>query len=302
MMIFSSIKTLLVCLLPCALDHQVHAFGVKEPVSTLLKKYEGHISSLKEETKSIVGDDKFDQVPYNNDVFYLRYCLEEKGVEALKTNLAWRQGDGKAMCDAATTAFQAATADGGWDNSPIRAAAPSADIVNEYITQTTGVTTSSSKDDFLYCIRAGKIDDNALMAKISVEDLVTFFLYAKEIIALAANDRSLKSDKLAYLVTVNDLSGVKLIGGDATFRSALGAASKQANELYPALAGPTLLVNLPKLVRALVKLFTKLIPAKVREKIKFVQGPLKDVEELASVAPGGKDRESFLADIDAAVY
>lgn len=298
-------KNLLAVILSCVVGQHVqvaNAFGVKEPVSALLQKYDGEISTLKEETKSILGDDSFGQVPYNNDVFYLRYCLEGKGVEALKTTLAWRQGEGKAMCDAATAAFQAATADGGWNNDPIRAAAPSADIINQYITQSTGMTTSSSKGDIMYCIRAGKIDDNALMSKISVDDLVTFFLYSKEIIALAANDRSLKNDKLAYVLTVNDLSGLKLIGGDSSFRSALGASSKQANELYPALGGPTLLLNLPRLVSALVKLFTPLFPEKVREKIKFAQGPLKNVEELAGVAPGGKDRESFLADIDAIAY
>mmetsp|Transcript_15848 Transcript_15848/g.36525 ORF Transcript_15848/g.36525 Transcript_15848/m.36525 type:complete len:305 (+) Transcript_15848:97-1011(+) len=304
-MISYPFKNILAVLLWCVVSQNAQvadAFGVKEPVSALLQKYGGEISALKAETKSIVGDESFGQVPYNNDVFYLRYCLEGKGVDDLKTTLAWRQGEGKAMCDAATTAFQAATADGGWNNDPIRAAAPSADIINQYVTQSTGMTTSSSKGDILYCIRAGKIDDNALMSKISVDDLVTFFLYSKEIIALAANDRSLKDDRLAYVLTVNDLNGLKLIGGDASFRSALGASSKQANELYPSLGGPTLLLNLPKLVSALVKLFTPLFPEKVREKIKFAQGPLKKVDELAGVAPGGKDRASFLADIDAIAY
>ena len=96
----------------------------------------------------------------------------------------------------------------------------------------------------------------ALMSKISVEKIVAFLLYSKEIIALAANDRSLKSNKMAFMLTVSDLSGLKLIGGDASFRSALGDSSKQANEFYPALGGPTLVLDLPKLVRALIKLFT----------------------------------------------
>lgn len=296
----SSIKILFVVLFSGIVGQQqtVDAFGVKEPVSALLQKHAADITSLKEETKSIVGDDKFGQVPYSNDVFYLRYCLDEKGVEDLKTNLAWRQGEGKAMCDAATAAYKAATADGGWNNGPIRDSAPSADIVNDYITRNTVLTTSSSNDDILYCVRAGKIDDNALMSKISVEDMVVFFLYAKEICSLVANDRSLKNDKLAYLITVNDLSGLKLVGGDKTFRTALSASSTKANELYPALGGPTLLLNLPKLVSAIVKLFTPLFTEKVRAKLKFARGPLKDVMDLVDVAPGGKDRESFLKDIE----
>lgn len=283
-------------------QQQADAFGVSEPVSALLKTYAADITNLKEEAKSVVGADAMDRVPYSNDVFYLRYCLEDKGTEDMKKTLAWREGKGKAMCDSATSAYQAATADGGWNNDPIRNAAPSADIVNEYINLNTCFTTSSSKGDILYCIRAGKIDDNALMSKISVEDMVTFFLYSKEIIALAANDKSLKEDKMVYALTTNDLSGLKLVGGDASFRTALGDSSKQANELYPALGGPTLLLNLPRLVSAVVKLFTPLFPKTVREKIKFAQGPLKNVEDLVNVAPGGKDRDSFLADIDSIVY
>ena len=301
----SSTKSVLFALFVCSIGQQAQltkAFGVTEPVSSLLNKYAADITSLKEEAKSIVGADAFDQVPYNNDVFYLRYCLEDKSVEEMKKVLAWRQGEGKTMCDAATSAYQAATADGSWDNGPIRDSAPSASIVNEFITENSVFTTSSSKGDILYCIRAGKIDDIALMSKISVEEMVTFFLYSKEIIALAANDRSLKSDKMAYVLTVNDLSGLKLIGGDASFRSALGDSSKQANELYPALGGPTLLLNLPKLVSALVKLFTPLFPEKVRQRIKFEQGPLKNVEDLVNVSPGGKDRDVFLSDIDKIVY
>ena len=301
----SSTKSVLFTFFVSFVGQQVQvtkAFGVSEPVSSLLKTYAADITSLKEEAKTIVGADAFDQVPYNNDVFYLRYCLEDKNVEDMKKTLAWRQGEGKAMCDAAISAYQAATADGGWNNGPIRDSAPSAAIVNEFINENSVFTTSSSKGDILYCIRAGKIDDNALMSKISVEELVTFFLYSKEIIALAANDRSLKDDSMAYVLTVNDLSGLKLIGGDASFRSALGDSSKQANELYPALGGPTLLLNLPKLVSAIVKLFTPLFPEKVRKRIKFEQGPLKDVGNLVNISPGGKDRNAFLADIDKIVY
>ena len=296
------IRNLLLALVAWTAGQQANAFGVSESVSALLKTYASDISTLKDEAKSVVGADAMEKVPYSNDVFYLRYCLEEKGAEDMKKTLAWRQGEGKAMCDAATEAYVAATADGGWNNAPIRDAAPSADIVNDYINENTGFTTASSKGDILYCIRAGKIDDNALMSKVSVEDMVNFFLYSKEIIALAANDRSLKNDKMTYVLTVNDLSGLKLIGGDASFRTALGDSSKQANDLYPALGGPTLLLNLPRLVSALVKLFTPLFPVKVRERIKFEQGPLKNVEDLVNVAPGGKDRDAFLADIDAIVY
>lgn len=283
-------------------------FGVQDPVSVLLQRHVSDIARLKEETQAIVGN--IDRIPYNNDVFYLRYCIDDDdddtGVDALKTALEWRQGEGKIVCDAAATAFTAATTstttDKKWNNVPVRDGAPNAASINKYITPATTMTTSSSKGDLVYCIRAGSIDDVALMAECSVNNMVDFFLYCKEINALVANDRSLEQDKLLYVITVNDLNGLKLIGGEAKFRQALSAASKKANKLYPALAGPTLLLNLPPLVSALVKLFTPLFPPEVNARLKFERGPLQNVEELINISYGGKDRESFLKDLDKLCY
>ena len=91
------------------------------------------------------------------------------------------------------------------------------------------------------------------MDAVSVEQLVDFFLYAKQVNGLVANARSIEQDRLVSILTCNDLSGVKLVGGSAAFRSALSESSKQASEVFPrSLAGPTLLVNLPRLLSALV--------------------------------------------------
>jgi hypothetical protein len=296
-----AIEILLIFINNCSILGVVDAFGIKEPVSTLLQKHVSDIARLKEETQSIVGN--IDQVPYNNDVFYLRYCVEDKGIDELKTALAWREGEGKSICQAAVSAFEKATADGKWDNQAVREASPNASKINKYITPSTALTTSSSQGDLVYCVRAGLIDDQALMSSLnSVDELVDFFLYCKEINALVANERSLENDKLLRVITVNDLNGLQLIGGDATFRQALSAASKKANSLYPALAGPTLLLNLPRLVSALVKLFTPLFPPEVNARLKFERGPLKDVDELMDISYGGKDRDSFLKDLDTICY
>lgn len=277
------------------------AFGVKEPVSALLQKHVSDIARLKEEAQLIVGN--IDCIPYNNDVFYLRYCLDGKGVDTLKENLAWRIGPGKEICKAAVSAFESAiSGDQKWNNEPVRNGAPGAESINKYITPTTSLTTSSTEGDLVYCIRAGLIDDASLMSAVSVCKMVDFFLYCKEVNALVANDRSLEMDKVLYVITANDLSGLQLIGGDATFRKALGEASKKANTLYPALSGPTLLLNLPRLVSALVKLFTPLFPAEVNARLKFKRGPLADVDELADVTYGGKKRDAFLADLKRICY
>jgi hypothetical protein len=276
------------------------AFGVTEPVSVLLQTHVSDIARLKEEAQAVVGS--IDFVPYNNDVFYLRYCLGDKGVDELKENLAWRTGDGKEICTLARTAFEKASAGEKWDNTPVRDGAPNAHKINQYITPSQCLTTSSSLGDLVYCIRAGLINDGALMSAVTPDEMVAFFLYCKEINALVANDRSLEMDKLLYVITANDLNGLQLLGGDATFRKALGAASKKGNALYPSMNGPTLLLNLPRLMSALVKLFTPLFPPEINARLKFERGPLVDVTELMDISYGGKDREVFLKELEKLCY
>ena len=289
-----------VALVTLLMGRCISAFGVTKPVSVLVQEHVSSIARLKEETQAIVGS--IDSVPYNNDVFYLRYCLSDKGVDELKENLAWRTGDGKYVCDLATAAFQKASAGEKWDNAPVRDGAPNADKINQYITPSQCLTTSSSFGDLVYCIRAGLINDAALMSAVSPDEMVSFFLYCKEINAMVANDRSLETDKLVYVITANDLNGLQLIGGDATFRKALGAASKLGNKLYPTMNGPTLLLNLPRLMSALVKLFTPLFPPEINARLKFERGPLADVTELMDISYGGKDREAFLKEVEKLCY
>ncbi|KAL3940514.1 MAG: hypothetical protein SGBAC_004965 [Bacillariaceae sp.] len=294
-MLFPITLLILVCI------SHASAFGSKEPLSALLQKHSSEISKLKEEAKAVVGS--LDSVPYSNDVFYLRYCLAEKGVEELKGTLAWRQGEGKAICEAACLAFAEATAGGKWNNEPVRNGAPNAATINKYITPDQCLTTTSSTGDLAYCVRAGMIDDAGLMSEVSsVDDLVQFFLYCKEINALVANDRSLETGKLLYVITANDLSGVKLIGGDSSFRDALSAASKIANPMFPELNGPTLLLNLPRLASALAKIFVPLLPKEVQARIKFERGPLSEVDSLLDINYGGKGRDAFLKDVDRLCY
>jgi hypothetical protein len=272
-------------------------------VSSLLTTHSDRIASMKQLAN------KYPNAP-QDDVFYLRYCLSENKdddtiMSELKSALDWRSNQGKSICDSAREAVQQATAkDGAWNNEPVRALAPHANIVNKYITPNQCLTTTLHSGDLVYCISAGRIDDVKLMREISVEDIVDFFLYTKEVNAIVSNMRSLQSDRLIKVLTANDLSGVKLIGGDATFRKAIGLASTKANQLYPNLNGPTFLLNLPKLVSALVKLFTPLFPEEVNRRLKFAQGPLKNVDDLMTIGPSGdvQKRKQFLSEIDALLH
>lgn len=270
------------------------------PVSQLIQKNAALIDSL----KTTVGESVIEEQCLN-DVFFLRFCLVSDGdeggaKEALGKAMSWRNGKGKAICESALKAINSATASDKWDNTAVQENAPHSSVINKFITSSQCITTSSNQGDLVYCIRAGKIDDVSLMSAVKQEQMVEFFLYCKEVNSIVANQRSLSSDKLVEVITANDLSGVDLFG-DATFRKALSASSKEANDVYPALSGPTLLLNLPRLLGALVKLFKPLFPKEVQARLKFEQGPLKDVDDLTEILEGGK-RDKFLSDLDELVY
>jgi len=280
------------------------SFGTSTSVSSLIAKHAAQITTLKK------AAEKYPDAP-TDSVFYLRYCLgqdseDDEGdsvTKKLQSNLEWRAGEGKLICESAKAAVEAATSTGSsWDNTPVQGMAPHAKIVNKFITSSQCLTTATRKGDLVYVVRAGKIDDSVLMSEITVEEMIEFFLYSREVNAIVANARSILSDRLVSVITANDLTGVKLIGGDATFRNALSATSAQTNELYPGLSGPTLLLNLPRLLGALVKLFSGLFPKEVRKKIMFAQGPLRDVDNLMEISVPGQPREKLMSSLDELLY
>jgi hypothetical protein len=275
----------------------IHVCLAFTPVSVLLQEHSFKICEL----KTIAS--QYKDAPVDS-VFYLRYCLSGKPSQDIQaqliSTLKWRESEGKKICESASKAVEAAVSSGKWDNTPVREMAPYAAIVNKFITPSQCLTTTVNSGDLCYCIKAGKINDVALMSELSLEQMTEFFLYCKEVNALVANIRSVETDKLVSVLTANDLSGVKLVGGDAAFRKALSAASNKANQLYPNLSGATFLLNLPSILGALVRIFTPLFPEEVRKRLKFEQGPLKNVDELIEISPSGNmaARTLFLKQID----
>lgn len=162
-------------------------------------------------------------------------------------------------------------------------------------TQDTQGSADTDDNDLVYIIRAAGIKDQELMAKATVEQVVEFFLYAKEVNFQVADRRTRQSGRLVTVITANDLNGIDIFG-DATFRKVLSESSKKAVELYPMLAGPTLLLNLPRLLGAVIKLFKPLFPKSVQEKLKFEQGPLKDLKDLRDLSKPA-EKEKFLDEI-----
>jgi hypothetical protein len=68
----------------------------------------------------------------------------------------------------AAKALAEATAAGGWDNEPVRLAAPHAASINQYITVKNILTISMDVGDLLYVIRASSIDDKVFMYNYSL--------------------------------------------------------------------------------------------------------------------------------------
>jgi hypothetical protein len=295
---------------------QVTSFSLSDkPVSQLLSEKSAIIASLKTTASSYVD---IHQAPYSNDVFFLRYCLnsDKDDIKSLEdqliANLQWRttSEEGSTICQAAQRALSkvtttTTTTNSRWKNDDITAEAPYGSIILQYLTPQNIVTTTTPEGDLITCIRAGGIDDVQLMTAATVSQVVQFFLYAREVNSCVANDRSLTTNRLIAIITANSLEGVQLFwsgskkDASADFRLALGTSSKLADGRYPNICGPTLLLNLPPLLNALVKLFTPLFPPAVKQRLRFASGTLlagnRDLTQILANMP---EREQFWKDLE----
>lgn len=239
--------------------------------------------------------------PDTSELTRLRFALQfpdpVEAKDAMRENVAWRAGAGKSIVESAAKAVAEATAGGAWDNEPVRAAAPHAAAINEFITPKNILTLSTDRGDLVYCIRASGIDDKEMMTKVSVDQVVDFFLFAKEVHSLVANARSKQSGRLCNVIFANDITGTRK-APDAQFSKALTASSKSFEKLYPGLAGPTMILNLPFILQAFVGLFKPLFPKSVQARLKFTQAPvLGKLNELTVLTTDATTRKKFLGEI-----
>lgn len=229
--------------------------------------------------------------------FALAFDTQVEAEKALRETVAWRSGAGKSIVESAEAAVAAATAGGAWDNEPVRAAAPYASAVNPYISPKNTLTLSTDDGDLVYCIRASLIDDKKLMDSVSVEQLTDFLLYVKEIHSLIVNMRSEKSGRFCKVIFANDITGVRQ-PPDSRFSKALSESSKSYEQLYPSLAGQTMILNLPFILQAFVGLFKPLFPKSVQERLVFTRAPvLAGLGELTPLTTNPTTKKAFLMEI-----
>ena len=235
------------------------------------------------------------------DVQLLRFALafptKAEAETALNTAVTWRKGEGRSIVESAAAAVEAATAGGGWDNDAVRAAAPHAAVLNSYITPKNILTVSTDDGDLVYIIRASSINDKEMMSKVSVAQVSEFFAYVKEVHSLVANARSEQTGRLCEVIFANDISGIRK-PPDKKFSEALTSSSKQYESLYPSLAGPTMILNLPFILQAFIGLFKPLFPKTVQAKLRFERAPvLASLKELTPLTTDVQSRSRFLSEV-----
>lgn len=290
-----------VALLLCSTTSYVDAFAsqVSSPASVALSK---DVSRLVKQNKRVLDslspneDDECDEITRLR--FALAFDTKQKASKAYDESRKYRsKGRGKVIVDSAQDAFEQASIGGGWDNEVVRKAAPHADVINKFITSQNIITTSNSDGDLIYVIRASAINDKKMMDVVSVTQLSEFFMYVKEIHNLVANQRSKASGRLCEVIFANDITGVRK-PPDSRFAKALSSSSSQYETLYPSLAGPTLIVNLPFILLAFVRLFKPLFPKTVQARLKFIRAPvLASFTDLSKLAEPN-NRKRFLAETE----
>ncbi|CAK9084614.1 CRAL-TRIO domain-containing protein [Durusdinium trenchii] len=193
------------------------------------KKYAPEVAKIRELCKELPED--------YDDIKLMRYAMQHPGkpedaAANVKEVLAWRQGEGAQLCEAAAKAIEKAQEGGGWDNAPVLAAAPYADKISKYITPSQMVVVSTKVGDLVTCIRASTIDSEALMKEVSEEEMTEFFIYAREVNSAIAELRT-RAGHVCRLISANDLTGVSKFP-DQAFQNALTGSAKKAPTVRPA--------------------------------------------------------------------
>ena len=91
-------------------------------------------------------------------------------------------------------------------------------------------------------------------------------LFSKEVAYARCDTLTRKTRMLIKMVTVCDMAGHSMFGGDSRFYKALGESSKKSAEYYPQLLGKTVLINTPSYMRVLWSTFSVFMPKSALEK------------------------------------
>lgn len=227
-----------------------------------------------------------DLPPFFDDVKLLRFALDHQGNPAMAARKvrqvnSWRNGKGAAIVAAATKAVAEAQRGGGWDNTPVMAAAPFSDRISRHLTPSTQLLMSTSRGDLITCIQSASLTSSsyAIMKSVSEEQMADFYTYMWEVTTLVADERSRSSGRLVRGFVVNTLKGVSSMPDGGLLR-AITESAKLASSMYPGFSGMSMLMNLPWGIDVMMGIIQSLFPASVRGEVRLSQSNVADVDDL----------------------
>jgi hypothetical protein len=223
--------------------------GMRLNVDELLDQRKAKIEELKARLgTALPQSQEFD------DIFLLRFVLtwEKKGgmgeaEKAIRSTIAWRTENAKTLAETRRTGV-----------------APHEAKFLKF--QTTGYSGDLAGLEPLYIVRTGLCNVKGLMNSMPYDEVADFLLLSKEVAYARCDALTRKTRQLIKMITVVDMAGYSMFGGDSRFYKALGESSKKSAEYYPQLLGKTVLINTPSFMRVVWSAFAVFMPKSALEK------------------------------------
>jgi hypothetical protein len=201
--------------------------GMRKNVDELLSEHKAAI----EELRSAVADCLPKNDAFYDEIFLLRFVLtwEKKGglaesSKAVRETVAWRTEHAEALAHTVRTGK-----------------APGEEIMDKF--NTAGYAGTLGGVEPLFIVRTGFCNLKGLMNACSMEEVARLATFSKEVAFQQCDAKTRKTRQLVKMISIIDLEGFSMFGGDSRFHKALGESSKQAAVYYPQLLGKTVLIS-----------------------------------------------------------
>ena len=108
---------------------------------------------------------------------------------------------------------------------------------------TAGYAGSIAGMEPLFIVRTGYCNLKGLMNACTMDEVARLATISKEVAFAECDKKTRKTRQLVKMISIIDLEGFSMFGGDSRFHKALGESSKQAAVYYPQLLGKTVLIS-----------------------------------------------------------
>lgn len=201
--------------------------GMRTNVDALLVEHKAAIEELREAVADCLPQDS----EFYDDIFLLRFVLtwEKRGglaesSDAVRKTVAWRRENAEALAQTVRTGI-----------------APGEEVMKKF--NTAGYAGSLAGMEPLFIVRTGYCNLKGLMNACTMEEVARMATISKEVAFAECDKKTRKTRQLVKMISIIDLEGFSMFGGDSRFHKALGESSKQAAVYYPQLLGKTVLIS-----------------------------------------------------------